>query len=80
MEEDGEEMQSKTVNSMQETGYLIEESKKKFIDESFKIDENKILNQDEKLNEEVIKMLLDNFSALALHTNHYRKTDLVELK
>ena len=80
MEEDGEEMQSKTVNSMQETGYLIEESKKKFIHESFKIDENKILNQDEKLNEEVIKMLLDNFLALGLNTSLYRKTDLVELK
>lgn len=36
--------------------------KNKFIPESFKIDENKLLNKDEKLKEEeVIKMLLDNF-------------------
>ena len=38
-----------------------------------------IFNKDENLKDEVIKMFLDNFSALALH-NHYRKTDLVELK
>ena len=41
---------------------------KKFICQSFKIDENEISNQDEKLKEEIGKMFLDNFSALALHT------------
>ena len=55
---------------------LTEESKKKFICESFKIDENKIFNKDEKLKEEV--MFRDNFLALLLHSNHYGKTDLVE--
>ena len=39
--------------------------------ESFKVDENEIFNRDEKLKEEVIKMFLDNFLALALHPNHY---------
>ena len=59
------------VNSMQESDYPTEESKRKFIHESFKIDENEILNRDKKLKEEVIKMFLDNFSALVLHSNHY---------
>ena len=40
---------SETVNSMQESDYPKEESKRKFIFESLKIDENKILNRDEKL-------------------------------
>ena len=53
-----------------------EERNKKFICESFKIDENKIFNKDEKLKEEV--MFRDNFLALLLHSNHYGKTDLVE--
>ena len=44
------------------------------------MDENEILNKDEKLNKEVIRMFLDNFLALELHNNHYGKTDLVELK
>ena len=39
--------------------------------ESFKIDQNEVLNRDEKLKEEGIKMFLDNFLALALHPNHY---------
>ena len=51
-----------------------------FIRESFKIDENEILNRDKKLKEEVIKMFLENFWALALHPNHYEKTDILELK
>ena len=57
-----------------------EKSKRKFILERFKIDENEILNRDEKLKEEVIKLFLENFSALALHPNHYGKTDILELK
>ena len=67
-----------TVNSMQESDYPTKESWRKFIRESFKIDENEILNSDEKLKEEVIKLFMENFSALALHPNH--KTDILELK
>jgi len=48
--------------------------------DSFKIDENEILNQDAALKEEVIKFFLENFSKLALHPNHYSKTDLLELQ
>ena len=33
-----------------------------FIKDSFKIDENEILNRDAKLKEEVIKLFLENFS------------------
>ena len=51
----------------------------KFIKDSFKLEENKILNRDAKLKEEVIKLFLENFSMLALHANHYGKTDLLEL-
>ena len=69
-----------TVNSMQESDFPTEESKRKFIRDSFKIDENEILNRDAKLKEEVIKLFLENFSTLALHPNHYGKTDLLELR
>ena len=41
-----------TVNLMQESNYSIEKSKRKFTRESFKIDENEILNRDEKLKED----------------------------
>ena len=58
---------------MQESDYPTEESKRKFFGESFKIDENEILNR-------VIKMFLENFSALVLHLNHYGKTDIPELE
>ena len=64
----------------QESDYPTEASKRKFIRESFKLDENEILNRDEKLKEEVIKLFLENFSALALHPNHYGKMDILELK
>ena len=74
------EVRGGSVNNLFESKYKTEEDKKKFIRESFKIDENEILNKDEKLKEEVIKMFLENFSALALHPNHYGKTDLLELK
>ena len=69
-----------TINSMQESDFPTEESKRKFIKESLKIDENKVLNRDAKLKEEVIKLFLENFSTLALHPNHYGKTDLLELR
>ena len=41
-----------TVNLMQESDYSTEKSKRKFTRESFKIDENEILNRDEKLKED----------------------------
>ena len=69
-----------SVNYMQESDFLTEESRRKFIKDSFMIDENKILNRDAKLKGEVIKLFLENFSTLALHPNHYGKTDLLELR
>ena len=78
MDAEEDETPSETVNSIQESDYPTEESRRKFIRESFKIDENEILNQDEKLKEEVIKLFLENFLALALHPNHSRKTDIAE--
>ena len=69
-----------SVNSLQEMNFLTEESRRKFIKDSFKIDENEILNRDAKLKEEVIKLFLENFSTLALHPNHYGKADLLELR
>ena len=65
-----------SVNSLQESNFPTEESRRKFIKDSFKINENKILNRDAKLKEEVIKHFLENFSMLALHPNHYGKVDL----
>ena len=41
-----------TVNLMQESDYSTEKSKRKFTRESFKIDENEILNRDKKLKED----------------------------
>ena len=64
---------------MQESDFPTEDSRRKFIRESFKIDENEILNWDEAQKEEVIKLFLENFSTLALNPNHYGKTDLLEL-
>ena len=69
-----------SVNSLQELDFPTKESRRKFIKDSFKIDENEILNRDAKLKEEVIKLFLENFSTLALHPNHYGKTDLLELR
>ena len=68
-----------SVNSLQELDFPNEESKRKFIKDSFNIYVNEILNRDAKLTEEVIKLFLENFSTLALHPNHYGKTDLLEL-
>ena len=42
---------------------------RKFIIDSFNLDQNKILNSDLKLKEAVIKMFLDYFPVLALHPN-----------
>ena len=67
-----------SVNSLQESDFPTEESRRKFIKDSFKIDENEILNRDAKLKEEVIKLFLENFSTLGLHPNHYGKTDFLK--
>ena len=69
-----------SVISLQESDFPTEESRRKFIKDRFKIDENKILNRDAKLKEEVIKLFLENFFTLALHPNHCGKTDLLELR
>ena len=69
-----------SVNYMQESDFLTEESRRKFIKDSFMIDENKILNRAATLKGEVINLFLANFSTLALDPNHYGKTDLLELR
>ena len=38
-----------------------EEEKRQFVSDSFKLDENEILNEDEKLKEAVIQLLINNF-------------------
>ena len=48
------------------------------IHESFKIDENSILNQDEKLEEETVKLFEDKFSGLAENLKHFGETDVLE--
>ena len=69
-----------SVNSLQESDFPTEESRRKFIKDSFKIDENEILNRDAILKEEVIKLFLENFSTLELHPNHNGKMDLLKLR
>ena len=56
-----------SVNSLQESDFPTEESRRKFIKDSFKIDENEILKRDEKLKEEVIKI----FSPPSLWQNRF---------
>ena len=77
MDVEEEEVSQKTVNFVQESDFPTKESKRKFIQESFKIDENEILNRDSELNEEVIKLFLDNFSFTSYH---YGKTNILELR
>ena len=78
----------------QESDYPTEESKKEFTRESFKIDENRILNQDEnrilnqdenrilnqdeKLKQETVKLVVDKFSGLPENPKHYGETDVLE--
>ena len=50
---DEPEVRGGSINNLFESKYKTEEDKKKFIRESFKIDENEILNKDEKLKEEM---------------------------
>ena len=70
----------------QESDYPTEQSKKEFTRESFKIDENRILNQDEnrilnqdeKLKQETVKLVVDKFSGLPENPKHYGETDVLE--
>ena len=71
--EDDVKTLAEAMNYIQESDYPTEESKKKFICESFKIDENEVLKQDEKMKEEAVKMFLDNFLVLALYLKHYNR-------
>ena len=43
--------------------------------DSFKLDENKILNADEMLKDAVIQLFVDNFKVLATHLSQYSVTD-----
>ena len=65
MEEYENEISSENVNTVQESDYPTEECKRKrkFIRESFKIDEMRYIDK-------VVQTFLDNFSALALHASH----------
>ena len=58
IDNDGEEVLPEVINTVQESDYPTEENKRKFISESFKLDENEILNRDEK-EKEVIKLFLE---------------------
>ena len=55
--------------------YKTGEEKHQFICESFQLDENEILNMDEKLKEAAIKLFLDNFKVLATHQSQYDETE-----
>ena len=50
-----------SINSLQKSDFPTEESRRKFIKDSFKIDENKILNRDAELKEEVINLSWKSF-------------------
>ena len=52
-----EEEVCNSINSLKESDFPTEESRRKFIKDSFKIDEKEILNRDAELKEEVIKLL-----------------------
>ena len=54
--------------------YETETEKQKFIQESFQLDMNAILNADAKLKEAVIKLFLDHFEVLAMHPSQYGET------
>ena len=62
------------------TQFQTEIEKRKFIIQSFKLDQNEILNKDAELKDVVIKLFLDNFMVLALYPNHFGITDLLEIK
>ena len=51
-----------------------------FIQESFQLDMNAILNADAKLKEAVIKLFLDHFEVLATHPSQYGETEVLEMK
>ena len=76
--EDKNKTLMETRNYMGESDYPTEESKKEFVCESFKIDENEILNQDEKLKQEAVKLFLDKFLGPASHPKHYGETVVLD--
>ena len=49
--------------------YKTEEEKRQFIWERFQLIANKILNVEEKLKEVVLKLFLDNFEVVAMHSS-----------
>jgi len=56
------------------------EEKKQFIVDSFKLNKNEILNQDKELKNAVIQLFLDNFDMLALHSDHYGHSNLLQME
>ena len=60
--------------------FQTEEEKRQFIHEIFQLDMNKILKADAKLKEAMIKLFLDNFEVLAMHSSQYGETEVLEMK
>ena len=60
--------------------YQTEEEKQQFIHKNFQLNENEILNADEKLKEAGIKLFLDNFEVLATHPSQYGETKVLDMK
>ena len=48
--------------------------------ESFQLDENKILNADEKIKQALIKFVIDKFKLLATHPSQYGETKVLQMK
>ena len=55
--------------------YWTEEEKHQFVQDSFKLDKNKILNTNNTLKEALIQLLVDNFEFLATHPSQYSETE-----
>ena len=60
--------------------YETKEEKCQFVRDSFKLNENKILNTDSVLKEAVIQLFVDNFEVLATHPSEYCKTEVLQIK
>ena len=57
--------------------YKTEVEKLQFINESFQLDTNEILNADVKLIEAVIRLFFDNFKFLDMHPSQYGETEVL---
>ena len=68
------------IATKDKSNFQTELEKRNFIIQSFELDQNEILNKDAELKEAVIKLFLDNFEVLALYSNHYGKTNLLQMK